>query len=140
MCHTLPLSERLAIERETLPLPELLLTKLQIVQLNEKDLADMHSLLIACDVGLSDVDQISGDRIADLCGRDWGLHHTVTRTLDRLGSDPPSYQLTESQRAVVDDRIEKLRAALDRKPKSLAWRLRAKVGERMRWYEEPEEI
>jgi len=140
MCHTLPLAERLGIERETLPLAELMLTKLQIVQLNEKDLTDMHSLLIACDVGPSDVDQINGDRIADMCGRDWGLHHTVIRTLNRLGSDPPSYQLTEGQRTVVDDRIRKLRQAIDAKPKSVAWRLRAKVGERMRWYEEPEEI
>jgi len=140
MCHTLPLAERLGIEAETIPLAELLLTKLQIVELNEKDVTDMHSLLIAYEVGISDLDQINGERIAELCARDWGLHHTVDRTLNRIAADPPSYELTESQRTVVDERIGKLRRALDAKPKSVAWRLRAKVGERVRWYEEPEEI
>jgi len=140
MCHTLPIADRLGIEPETIPLAEMMLTKLQIVELNEKDVADMHSLLIAVDVGESDVDQINAKLIAALCARDWGLHHTVSRTLDTLGSDPPSYQLTGGQRMVVDDRVAKLRTALEAEPKSVAWRLRAKVGERMRWYEEPEEI
>jgi hypothetical protein len=140
MCHTLPLAERLEVESETIPLAELLLTKLQIIEINEKDMSDMHSLLITHSVGKSDVGEINGDRIGALCARDWGLHHTVARTLDRLGSDPPSYTLTTQQRALVDERVEDLRGALDEHPKSLAWRTRAKVGERVRWYEEPEEI
>jgi hypothetical protein len=140
MCHTLPIADRLGIEKETVPLAELILTKLQIVQLNEKDVADMHSLLIACDVGRSDSDEINAERIAELCAKDWGLHHTVDRTLDRLGIDPPSYTLTSEQREAVSHRISRLRAALEAKPKSVAWRLRAKVGERVKWYEEPEEI
>lgn len=140
MCHTLPLAERLGIETETIPLAEMLLTKLQIVRLNEKDVTDMLSLLIAFEVGASDDDQINSDLIAQLCARDWGLHHTVHRTLERLASDPPSYQLTQGQRMAVDERIGKLRSALEAKPKSMAWRARARVGERVRWYEEPEEI
>jgi hypothetical protein len=83
---------------------------------------------------------INATRIAALCGGDWGLHHTVSGTLDRLGQDPPSYTLTPDQRQLVDERIGKLQSALEAQPKSLAWRLRAKVGERVRWYEEPEEI
>jgi hypothetical protein len=140
MCHTLPIADRLGIEAETIPLAEMMLTKLQIVELNEKDVADMHSLLIAFGVGESDTDEINSNYIAALCAREWGLHHTVSRTLDTLGIDPPSYQLSDSQRAIVDERIGKLRAALEAEPKSVAWRLRSKVGERMRWYEEPEEI
>jgi hypothetical protein len=140
MCHTLPLAERLVIETETIPLAEMLLTKLQIVELNEKDVVDMHSLLIAYEVGPSDAAQINAERIAELCARDWGLHHTVQRTLDRLATDPPSYRLTPDQRKEVDARISRLRRALEAKPKTVAWRLRARVGERVRWYEEPEEI
>jgi len=105
MCHTLPLSERLAIEAETIPMAEMLLTKLQIVQLNEKDVTDMLSLLIAYDVGASDTDQINAERIAELCARDWGLHHTVDRTLGRLAADPPSYELSPGQRSAVDERM-----------------------------------
>jgi len=140
MCHTLPIADRLGVESETIPLAEMMLTKLQIIELNEKDVADMHSLLIAFDVGESDVERINTKLIAALCARDWGLHHTVSRTLDKLRGDPPSYQLTAGQRAIVDDRLARLRAALEAAPKSVAWRVRARVGERMRWYEEPEEI
>jgi hypothetical protein len=75
-----------------------------------------------------------------LCGGDWGLHHTVSDTLQRLAGDPPSYTLTVEQRRLVDERVGLLRQALDRHPKTLGWRVRARVGERVRWYEEPEEI
>jgi hypothetical protein len=140
MCHELPVSERLEVDAETLPLAELLLTKLQIVELNEKDMADMHSLLITHDVGPADGEQINSARIASLCANEWGLHHTVTRTLARLRENPPSYALTGGQRRAVDERIAKLEQAIEERPKSLSWRMRAKVGERVRWYEEPEEI
>jgi hypothetical protein len=140
MCHKLPIAERLEVEAETVPLAELLLTKLQIVELNEKDIGDMHSLLIAYEVGSSDDHQINAERIAGLCARDWGLYHTVELTLDRLGSDPPSYSLTADQRRLVDHRVVTLRNALEEVPKSTGWRMRAKVGERMRWYELPEEV
>jgi hypothetical protein len=140
MCHELPIAERLEVEPETLALAELLLTKLQIVELNEKDLADMHSLIITHDVGASDAGEINGARIASLCAGDWGLHRTVTGTLARLGQDPPSYTLTPEQREFVEERVAKLRRVIDDQPKSLAWRMRARVGERVRWYLEPEEI
>jgi hypothetical protein len=140
MCHELPIAARLEVEPETLALAELLLTKLQIIELNEKDLADMHSLIVTHDVGDSDDDQINAARIASLCGSDWGLHHTVSLTLSRLGEDPPSYTLTADQRALVQERVGKLQRAIDEQPKSMSWRMRARVGERVQWYIEPEEI
>jgi hypothetical protein len=140
MCHELPIAARLELEPETIPLAELLLTKLQIVELNEKDVCDMHSLLVTHEVGDGDRDEINAARIAALCGADWGLHHTVARTLSRLAEDPPSYTLTGEQRRLVSERVERLHGALDEQPKTLAWRMRARVGERVRWYEEPEEI
>jgi hypothetical protein len=140
MCHSLPLAERLDVDAKTVPLAELLLTKLQIVELNEKDLCDMHSLLITHEVGGADDEQINSQRIAALCGADWGLHHTVHRTLERLAEDPPSYTLTAEQRRAVDERVAVLRQAIEDQPKTFAWRMRARVGERVRWYEEPEEI
>jgi hypothetical protein len=140
MCHSLPLGERLEVDADTVPLAELLLTKLQIVELNEKDVCDMHSLLITHEVGNGDGDQINAQRIATLCGADWGLHRTVSGTLERLAEDPPSYTLTPEQRRLVDQRVGDVREALERQPKTFAWRMRARVGERVRWYEEPEEI
>ncbi len=75
-----------------------------------------------------------------LCGADWGLHRTVSGTLQRLAEDPPSYALSAEQRRLVDERVAVLREALEDQPKTFAWRMRARVGERVRWYEEPEEI
>ena len=140
MCHRLPIAERLGLEPETIPLAELLLTKLQIVQLNEKDVCDMHMLLITHDLGRNDGETINADHIAEICAKDWGLHHTVSKTLERLKGDPPSYTLNRDQRATVNQRIAALQRALDDRPKSIAWRTRASIGERIRWYEEPEEI
>jgi hypothetical protein len=143
MCHSLPLGarERLELEPETVPAAELLLTKLQIVELNEKDMSDMHALLLTHDVGDGDAhDRINAARVAALCAADWGLHRTVTRTLERLAADPPSYTLSGDQRRLVDARLAELRRALDARPKSIAWRMRARIGDRVRWYEEPEEI
>lgn len=140
MCHQLPIAERLRLEPETIPLAELLLTKLQIVQLNEKDVCDMHMLLITHEVGAADGELINSNRVAELCARDWGLHHTVSRTLERLQADPPSYTLSPAQKSTVGQRIADLQRALDDRPKSIGWRTRARVGERIRWYEEPEEI
>jgi hypothetical protein len=139
MCHTVPMTGRLEVDSETIPLADLLLTKLQIVELNEKDLSDMHALLLTHEVA-DDDDRINAQHIARLCARDWGLHHTVSRTLTRLAEDPPSYTLTGEQRRVIEGRTEALRSALEEQPKTMAWRARARIGERMRWYEEPEEI
>jgi hypothetical protein len=143
MCHSLPLGarERLEAESETVPAAELLLTKLQIVELNEKDVTDMHGLLLTHEVGDEDAhDRINAARIAALCAADWGLHRTVTGTLQRLAEDPPSYALSDDQRRLIDRRVQILQRVLEEHPKTLAWRMRARVGERVRWYEEPEEI
>jgi hypothetical protein len=140
MCHEVPIAERLELEPETVPLAELLLTKLQIVELNEKDLSDMHSLLITHEVGDGDGEVINAERIASLCARDWGLYHTVTGTLARLAQDPPSYTLNPEQRERVAAGVDVLRRRLDEHPKTLAWRMRARVGERVQWYIVPEEI
>jgi hypothetical protein len=140
MCHTVPMTGRLEVDSETIPLADLLLTKLQIVELNEKDLSDMHALLLTHEVADDDDDRINAQHIARLCARDWGLHHTVSRTLTRLAEDPPSYMLSGEQRRVIEERTGELRSALEDQPKAMAWRARARIGERVRWYEEPEEI
>ena len=84
MCHELPLGERLDVDAPTIPLAELFLTKAQIVQLNEKDLLDLLALLADHPVGEGNGESINADRIAKLCGADWGLAKTVTLTLDRV--------------------------------------------------------
>jgi hypothetical protein len=140
MCHRIPITERLQLEPLTLPLAELLLTKLQIVQINEKDLRDLLALLLDHPLGATDQETINVARISQLCGSDWGLWKTITINLDTLRSFVVSYALDEADRQTIQTRIDDLRQALDAAPKSLKWKTRAVIGERLQWYELPEEV
>jgi hypothetical protein len=136
MCHEIPLERRLTAQADTVPLAELVLTKLQIIELNEKDVRDAVALFVEHDVTEDDAG-INGARIAELCGDDWGLWRTITRNLDSVGSHLPSYDVDHT---VVSDRLTVLQERIESAPKSRGWRLRDKVGERKRWYELPEEV
>lgn len=140
MCHRLPITERIALERITLPLAELLLTKLQIVQMNEKDLRDICALLIDHPVGANDAETINALRIAELCATDWGLWKTVSLSLDKVAAFCATADLDDPAQRTIPARIGELRQAIDAAPKSLKWKTRAALGERVKWYELPEEV
>lgn len=140
MCHRLPLAERLTIEPLTLPLAELLLTKLQIVEINEKDLRDVVALLLDHAVGTTDEETINGARIVALCGKDWGWWKTISMNLGKLRSFVLAQNFGDDFKHTVTTRIDELLAALNEAPKSLRWKTRAAIGERLPWYELPEEV
>ncbi|HEX8753229.1 MAG TPA: hypothetical protein VF731_07420, partial [Solirubrobacterales bacterium] len=145
MCHTLPLAERLGARPGTLPAAELLMTKLQIVELNEKDRGDAFALLLAHEVAEADVDASGADaidasRIASLTSRDWGLQRTFELNFERLREALGALPLEEGGRETIAVRIERLAAAIEAAPKSRRWKLRERIGERVQWYEEPEEV
>jgi hypothetical protein len=141
MCHTLPLTERLDAHEQTLPAAELALTKLQIVALNAKDRGDLYALLLGCEVADHDAGAaIDAHRIAALASANWGLHHTIELNLARLREGLSATALPDARRELIAQRIAALADALERAPKSRSWRLRDRVGERRRWYEEPEEV
>ncbi len=139
MCHDIPLGGRLVTGQPTIPLAELLLTKLQIVKLNEKDRIDLYALLLAFEVGEGD-GGIDGKRIGALCAKDWGLFRTTELNLGRLRDGLADGPLASADQATIAGRIEALTAALERAPKSVGWRVRARVGDRVTWYDEPEEV
>jgi hypothetical protein len=140
MCHKLPLTERLTLEPLTLPLAELLLTKLQIVQINDKDLRDVCALLLDHPPGAGDDETINTARMARLCAEDWGLWRTVTGNLDRTADFVERLGLAPEQRSTIRERAASIRHALDAAPKPMKWRMRAKIGDKVRWYELPEEV
>lgn len=140
-CHAIPLDIRLQVDPATLPLAELLLGKLQIVKITEKDLVDMIALLLEHKLGERDGDTINAGRIAKLCAEDWGLWRTTTLNLEKLprfAANSP--KLDGDQKARVVASIDELRRRLDAEPKPLAWRIRARIGDRVKWYNEVEEI
>jgi hypothetical protein len=140
MCHEIDLGDRLVLEPRTLPLAELLLTKLQIVELNEKDVRDTVLLLHGHDVGESDGDTVSAARIAELCSGDWGLWRTITANLASCKERVGNYALEPGAAETVAARVDALLERVEAEAKSRGWRRRAKVGDRKPWYELPEEV
>lgn len=140
MCHAIPLEARLLLEPRTLPLAELVLTKLQIFKLNAKDRNDLYALLSACVVEDRDGETINAAHIGRLCARDWGLYRTSTINLDRLRAEQSDIDLSAPERERLSTGIELLRRAIETTAKSSRWKLRARVGDRVRWYEDPEEV
>lgn len=140
MCHSLPLADGFREDGLTLPGTELLMTKLQIIELNAKDRDDCYALLYGCEIADNGPVTIDPARIARLTGHDWGLQHTFELNLARLMSDLGERALPADGAHVIGDAITAITQAIDAEPKSRGWRLRAKVGERRQWYEEPEEV
>ncbi len=138
MCHTLDLRDRLTRDRWTLPLADLLLTKLQIWEANEKDLIDIVALLHDHPLGYGDEETIDLRRILDVLTNDWGWYRTTKENVERVRALILERELT--QEFVSLRRLEELWRAVEEAPKSRAWKLRAMIGERKRWYELPEEV
>ncbi len=137
MCHKFDMKDRLDLDGVTIPPADMLLTKLQVVEINDKDLKDLTCILLDHEIGNSDGDQINGPYIAGLCANDWGIYRTLTGNLDRLSSFIPGV-MNGSDKDVAGSRITKLRTMIEGAPKSLKWKMRARVGERAVWYILPE--
>jgi hypothetical protein len=142
MSHLIDLRGRLEPGRPTIDLADLLLTKLQVWEINAKDLGDITCLLAdrpLADGGTADPDVIDVSRILALTGADWGICHTLERNLRDVAA-------SARERRPIDApfdpaaQAEGLLAAIATGRKSLAWRVRGRIGERVRWYETPEEI
>jgi len=137
MCHRIDFSARLSLPGPTLALADLLLMKLQIFETNEKDLRDITALLLDHPFGHDD-SQINLPYIVNLVSNNWGLWRTTTIVGER--ADQFARAIEGFQYAgVVHSRVQEFLAACDGAKKSTAWRLRAKVGDRVRWFNLPEE-
>jgi hypothetical protein len=140
MCHEIPLADRLDHDPYTVPLAELMLTKLQIVELNERDERDVYSL--CCDHELADGGPggIDAGFIARLCAGDWGLWRTCKGTIERCVADVGGYdELAGADRETVARRLTGLWDRIEQEPKTGKWKRRSRIGEHKRWYDEPEE-
>ena len=142
MCHTLDFAYRITRMPYTLDPLDLLLTKLQIVELNAKDADDCLRLLVTYPVGeLDEPGTMDMRHFRELVGDDWGWWRTVTHNLDRIRT-----LLAGGEReAIAGGRLDPhaqltaLEQAAEQAPKSRRWKIRARVGERVRWYDQPEE-
>jgi hypothetical protein len=145
MCHALSFATRITTSAWTLSPADLVLSKLQIVELTERDAQDLAALLADHGLSRTDADGIATDRIAAVCGTDWGWWRTVDDNLarlierwqtERLSADPETANLV----GLAVTRAVAIRSILDGAPRSMAWRLRSMIGPRLRWYDQPEEV
>jgi hypothetical protein len=137
-CHPIELAGRLEIHPLTIPAEELLLSKLQIVEMTTTDLIDASVLLATHPVGDpgQDSEAVDAGHIARVLARDWGFHHTATANLARVGDHAATTDLGGELNPAVQRGTRQLMAAIDAEPKSLSWRRRAKVGERKQWWQD----
>lgn len=140
MCHEIPFGDRLKSGEQSVPLAELLLTKLQIIELNEKDVRDTVLLFHGHEIADYDADAVNGRRIAELCANDWGLWRTITANLARCRDHLDDYPLAGTDLSRIRARFDEVLQRIEEEPKSRRWKLRARIGERKRWYDLPEEV
>ena len=144
MSHRLDLRGQLDGPGPTLSLADLLLTKLQVWEINRKDLGDAACLL--ADHGLAGgpagpagPEEISLARVTAVLGADWGFCHTVERNLGKVAELAAAEPVPGAGHDVAAQ-VRAVRAAIEAAPKSRSWRLRSRIGERVKWYETPEEV
>ena len=156
MCHRFEFGDRLSKSSPTLPLAELLLSKLQVVKINRKDVLDALVLLAEHPLGPDDgapdsrhgLGTINIPRILSFTSNDWGWWRTVTGNLDTLDQylavelTPEDLDLNNGRAVLFEPggQVAALRTAINDAPKSTRWKLRARIGERQTWYQEPEEM
>jgi hypothetical protein len=137
MCHVIELADRLGHDGPALTPADLLLSKLQVFEVNMKDLVDTTALLLDHPIADHDDDAINAVYLARLTSEDWGLHRTLQLNTVKV-RDAARELDVDTER--VNQRLDELWARIDARPKSLKWKLRARVGDRMSWYELPEEV
>jgi tetrahydromethanopterin S-methyltransferase subunit F len=140
-CHPIDLRERLHLDAPTIPLTDLVLEKLQIVEINQRDLKDLTVMFLEHDVGTAGREVIDLDYVAGLLARDWGFCYTVGRNVERLrGFVVGTPGLSDEERGLIARRLDALVDRVEAEPKSRRWRFRARVGTRVQWYRDVSEL
>ena len=138
LCHQIDFRPRFGVLDRTLSLADLLLMKLQIVETNEKDYLDVCAILADHDLS-SDDTEVNTAYLASLAADDWGLWRTLGMVAER-GAEFASRLDGFDRGQVVAERLHRFRQQLDEAPKNRRWKMRARVGDRKRWYDLPEEV
>jgi hypothetical protein len=141
MAHTVDFHRRLELDAPTITVTDLLLTKLQIHEFTANDLIDCIVLLAEHDLGTGGPRMINGGYIADIMRKDWGFYYTTRANLQKLTDSLDEQPALPAEVAArVRGRLSQLDAAIEQAPKTQRWKLRARVGSRVKWYEDVEDV
>ncbi|MGB9693617.1 MAG: hypothetical protein ACPLYF_02115 [Fervidobacterium sp.] len=140
-CHDIDFHGRLEVDFPTIPLAELLLEKLQIVNFELKDAIDSVVLVREHDIGENDNETINCKVIARICSSDWGFWNTIQLNLEKIRHfTEESKILKPVDKEDIIKKVGFLKRVIDEEPKTVGWKLRAKVGEKKKWYKDVEDI
>lgn len=138
-CHRLDLESRVQILPDTLAPADLLLMKLQVVEINEKDLQDLCVLLLGSELGTQDSPSvINMDYLTSITAHDWGWHTTCCDTFEKL-KPYVCEKLSSAETENILSKTNEIVESMEQKPKSLKWRIRGTIGRKIQWYNLPEE-
>ncbi len=141
MNHEIPFANRLGIDEWTIPLADMLLEKMQIVHINEKDVVDTIMLLREHSVGDGAPETIDVRHIAAMLSQDWGFYYTVTMNLKKIQDRLPSLpELSDEDRKDISGKVQATLKVIEDQPKTMGWKMRARVGTKKKWYREVEEV
>jgi len=141
MNHIIDFTNRLELDSPTIPLADLLLEKMQIVQLNEKDIKDTIVLLREHGIGDSDNETINAAYVARILGQDWGFWYTVTTNLHKTQEYLRETNLvSDEDKSMVSKRLAEVEARIEAEPKSMKWKMRSRIGPKRKWYQDVETV
>jgi hypothetical protein len=137
--HPIAWNGRLEIDGWTIPLAEMLLQKMQIVQINEKDLIDTIMLLLEHPL-TEDEQGVNIALVARLCAKEWGWWRTLTMNLGKVRQAASAYDLSPDEQHRLERQVDAALARIEAEPKSMGWKVRARVGDRKKWYQDVGEL
>jgi hypothetical protein len=140
MCHVIEFKDRLELDYPTISLADLLLQKIQICEINEKDIKDIMILLREHQVGATDQETVNINYIAKTLSKDWGFWYSSINNLKKTRAFLAEYKIPDEGRKDVETKIDTTLKVLEEEPKSAQWKLRSKIGTRKRWYTDVEEL
>lgn len=139
MCHKFDFRKRLKIDNFSISLSDLLMTKLQVVEIEERDYKDIVCIILDHELGSLDAENsINKDYIADICSNDWGVYRTFTQNLEKTLAYLEKLSLEDAEKEAAQEKMKALGEAIETAPKSLKWKTRSLIGDKMSWYDEPE--
>jgi len=139
-CHEIDLRQRLTLDYPTITLADLLISKLQIIKIDLRDILDITMLLLEHEIGDNNNETIDMQYISGLCARDWGLWKTVTINLSKILNVVEKSTSDKKDAMDVKTKVEHMLRVLRTCKKSIKWRLRSCIGERIKWYREVDEL
>lgn len=141
MCHIVDFKGRLEFDNPTITLTDILLEKMQIVKINAKDIKDTIIMLREHDVGNTEKETINTDYLCKVLCDDWGYYYTVTNNLNKVKYHMGEFEgLRDADKKDVEAKLDTMIKILEEAPKSMKWKMREKVGTKVKWYNEVEEV